>query len=137
MKGAFTILIGIVMLASGMTVSIDKHYCGGELAETKLSFSGRLASCGMEDVQNECPYQPYMEKECCDDQFTLYRISSNYLPEYFKLSQTSDFKDIPSAPECNALFRGPYTDVYRTWELPPGEKLKSAPSLSEICVYRI
>lgn len=137
MKGAFTILIGVFMLTSGMTVSIDKHYCGGELAETKLSFSGRLASCGMEDVHNDCPNQPYMDNKCCDDLLTFYRISSKYIPEYFKLSYTAYFKDIPSAPECNALFRGPYMDVYRSWELPPGEKLKSAPSLSEICVYRI
>ena len=137
MKGAFTILIGVVMLASGMTVSIDKHYCDGELAETKLSLTGRLASCGMEDVQNECPNQPFMDNECCDDHITLYRISSNYIPEYFMLSFTADYKDIPSAPEWNGLFRGPYMDVYRTWELPPGDKFKSAPSLSEICVYRI
>ncbi len=137
MKGIFAILIGVVMLVSGMTVSIDKHYCGGELVETKLSFSGKLASCGMEDLQNECPDQPYMDKVCCSDQLTLYRIGSNYIPEYFMLSFTADFKDIPSAPECNTLFRGPYMDVYRTWELPPGENLKSAPSLSEICVYRI
>ncbi|MFZ2338412.1 MAG: hypothetical protein WAW07_01665 [Bacteroidales bacterium] len=137
MKQAFAILVGVVMLASGMTVSIDKHYCGGELAETKVSFSGRLSSCGMEDVQNECLNQPSMDNKCCDDQLTFYRISSSYLPEYLKLSYTADFKDIPSAPEPNALFSGPYMDVYRTWELPPGEKLKSAPLLSEICVYRI
>ncbi len=137
MKGAFTILTGVFMLASGMTVSIDKHYCGGELAETKLSFSGRLASCGMENVQNACPNHASIDNKCCKDQVTIYRMSSNYFPEYFNLSHTADFRDIPSVPECNALFRGPYMDVYRTWELPPGEKLKSAPSLSEICVYRI
>lgn len=137
MKGAFTILIGVFMLTSGMTVSIDKHYCGGELAETKISFSGKLASCGMEYIQNECPGHPSMDKVCCDDQLTLYRISGHYLPEYFRLSNTFDSKDIPSAPECDALFRGEYMDAYRTWELPPGEKLKSAPSLSKICVYRI
>ena len=137
MKGIFTILIGFIMLASGMTVSIDRHYCDGELAGIKISVSGKLASCGMEKVHNEYPDRPYMDNKCCDDQLTFYRISSKYLPEYFKLSYTTDFKNLPSVPECNSLFRQPYPDVCRTWELPPGEKLKSAPSLSEICVYRI
>jgi hypothetical protein len=137
MKGVFTILIGVVMLASGMTVSIDRHYCGGELAGTLISVSGRLASCGMEKVQNDCTDQPSIDKKCCDDQLTFYRISSKYLPEYFRLSYTTDFKDLQSVPECNSLFRVPFLDVYRTWELPPGEQLRSAPSLSEICVYRI
>ncbi len=36
------------MLASGMKVSIDRHYCGGQLAATKISVTGKLASCGME-----------------------------------------------------------------------------------------
>jgi hypothetical protein len=137
MKGAFAILIGVVMLTSGMTVSIDKHYCGGELAETKLSFSGKLASCGMEDVHNECPDQTSMDKVCCDDQVTFYQISSNYVPEYFRVSLNTGFQDISSAPEGNALTRGHHMDVYRILELPPGDKFKSAPSLSEICVYRI
>jgi hypothetical protein len=137
MKGIFTILIVVVMLASEMTVSIDRHYCDGELAGIKISVSGKLASCGMEKVHNEYPDQPYMDNKCCDDQLTFYRISSKYLPEYFKLSYTTDFKDITSVSECNSLFRDPCIDVYRAWELPPGDKFKSAPSLSEICVYRI
>ena len=137
MKGIFAILIAVVMLASGMTVSIDRHYCGGELAETKISVSGKLASCGMETVHNDCPNLPSVDKKCCDDQITFFRISSKYLPEYFRLSYSSDFKDITSVPECNDLFRESNLAVNWTWEFPPGEKLKSAPALSEICVFRI
>lgn len=122
MKGIFAIIIGVVMLASGMTVSIDRHYCGGELVGTKISVSGKLASCGMEKVQSDCPNQPSIDKKCCDDQITFYRISSKYLPEYFTLSYSSDFKDITSVPECNTLFRESNLAINWIWEFPPGKK---------------
>jgi hypothetical protein len=137
MKGIFTIISSVVILASGMTFSIDRHYCGGELAGTRISVSGKLASCGMEKVQNDCSNQPSMDKKCCDDQVTYYRISSKYLPEYFRFTYTPDFKDITSVPVCNVLIRGSDLAVNLTYEFPPGEKLKSAPALSEICVFRI
>jgi hypothetical protein len=137
MKGIFAIISSVAILASGMTFSIDRHYCGGELAARRISVSGKLASCGMEKVQNNCSNQPSLDKKCCDDQVTFYRISSKYLPEYFRLSYTSDFKDITSVPVCNVLIRGSNLAINWTWEFPPGVKLKSAPALSEICVFRI
>lgn len=137
MKGIFSILVAIVMLASGTTVSIDKHYCGGELAATKISVSGKLASCGMETVQHHNPNQPLIDNKCCDDQLTSYLISNIFLPEFPGLSCLTHSKIIPSVNECNIMFRGPDMAVNFTRMFPPGEKLKPAPALSEICVYRI
>ena len=137
MKKIIPILFILSAILSGIHITVATHYCRGSVTASEVSFSGKMASCGMEDVQNECPVQPFIGNNCCEDQVTFYRISSNYIPEYFRVSLTTGFPDMPFAPECDVLLRGSHIDVYRTLELPPGEKLKSAPSLSEICVYRI
>lgn len=137
MKKVFSILTAILILVSGITVSVDKHYCGGELAGTKLSLSGKLATCGMEETDHQCPLHHSVSKKCCDDHLSLYRITGNYLPEYNILSSNITGRDIPSAPQCAYLLSAPEPATLCAFELPPGCKLRQAPSLSQICVYRI
>jgi len=62
MKKVLTILIAAFLLASGMQVSIDHHYCGGSLAGTRISLTGKLASCGMEKPESSCPDHPGIDK---------------------------------------------------------------------------
>jgi hypothetical protein len=137
MKKSLTILITVVLLASGMQVSIDRHYCGGELADIKLSLTGRMASCGMEKTENKCPDYPVFNKKCCEDQISFYSISSKYFPGFFKLSHPSTGKDIPLAHISFIVLRNLNTSDFIAWELPPGDKSKSSLTLSEICVFRI
>lgn len=137
MKKLFTIIIAVLILASGLRVSIDHHYCGGKLAGTKLSFSGRLASCGMETVQDNCSRQISVDKKCCEDQLTYYSLASQYLPEYFKISNPSPEENLQSFPVSELLFSSYDFSNNNSWVLPPGEKLKPGITLSEICVFRI
>lgn len=137
MKKVFTILIAVIMLASGMKVSIDHHYCGGKLAAKKVSLTSKLASCGMEENEHTCSNQPAVDKNCCEDQITYFGISTRYVTEYFKLSPPSEGKDIPSHILFNATLNYSYKNNSVSWVLPPGDKIKSGPSLSEICVFRI
>ena len=137
MKKIFTILFLPLILASGIQVSIDHHYCGGELAATKLSVTGKLASCGMEEQEHTCSNQPSVDENCCEDQLTYYGINTKYVPEYFKLSPPSLVKDIPAFPVFNSALNYSDKNNFTSWVLPPGDKIKSSCSLSEICVFRI
>jgi len=136
MKKVFTILIAAIMLTSGMKVSIDRHYCGGKLAETKISFTGKLASCGMETQDHRNSNQLSFENKCCEDQLTYYNISNKFIPEQFKLSYLSAGKDIPSAPVLNVIFNSFDYHGFNIRVQPPGEGLGTGVSLSMICVLR-
>jgi len=125
------------MLTSGMKISIDHHYCGGNLAATKVSLTGKLASCGMEEQEHTCSNQPSIDKNCCEDHLAYFGINTRYLPEYFKLSPLSPVKDITAFPAYNVILDYSGINNFTSWVLPPGDKIKSGLSLSEICVFRI
>lgn len=137
MKKVFTILIAIIMLASGMHVSIDRHYCGGELAGVKLSVTGKLASCGMEKPAHNSSEQPTAEKKCCDDQLTYYGIYSKYLPEYFRFKHFATGKDVSAELFYYNVFSTPDLSQMHAQSFPTDDKFRSAPSLSMICTFRI
>lgn len=120
-----------------MKISIDHHYCGGKLAATKVSLTGKLASCGMEEQEHACSGQPSADKNCCEDQLTYYGFNSRYVPEYFKLSPPLQVKDISTFPVYIVTLNSPDKNDFTSWGFPPGDRIKSGCSLSEICVFRI
>ena len=119
-----------------MKVSIDRHYCGGQLAETKISFAGELASCGMETKDHRNSNQLSFEDICCEDQLTYFGINDKFIPDKFKLPQPSAVKDIQSAHGLNVIFNSPYCYDFNIPVPPPGGGLRSGVSLSQICVLR-
>jgi hypothetical protein len=137
MKKALTILIAIFLLASGMQVSIDRHYCGGSLAGTRISVTGKLASCGMEQSESSCPGHPVIDKKCCEDQVSFYSISSNYYPEYFSLTHATSERDIFPLQIGNYISNNSFNHDLINWFFPPGDNLKSGLTQPEICVFRI
>lgn len=137
MKKVLTILVTVVLLASGMQVSIDRHYCGGELAAVRLSVTGRKASCGMEKTEYTCPDHPVLNKKCCEDQISFYSISSRYIPGSIKLSHLFTGRDIPPAPVSFIVLRNSDSSDFITRVLPPGDESVSDLTLPEICVFRI
>jgi hypothetical protein len=137
MRKVLPIVITVVLLASGMQLSIDRHYCGGILADVRISLTGKMASCGMD--QSESGYQNYpsIDNKCCEDQVSFYSIVSNYFPEYFKLIRLASERDISIPqlsvfPSCNS-----YNSDSINWVLPPGFNLRAGLTLAEICVFRI
>jgi hypothetical protein len=137
MKKIFAILVLPVMFASGINVSIDRHYCGGQLVDTKLSITSKLASCGMEVNETNCSNVPSVGEKCCEDQLSYYGIYNKFVPEFFNLTIPFEGKDIPTFPGYFAAFNNPDINNSPSWVLPPGVKLKPGIALSEICVYRI
>src|SRR4030042_4261887 len=117
MKKVFTILIATILLASGMQVSIDRHFCGGELADVKFSVTGKMGSCGMEQDEPICPNHSVIINNCCEDQVTFYSISSKYFPEYYKLSHPTTGKDIPVVFVSNIDIRNSYMSDNISWVL--------------------
>lgn len=129
-----------LILVSGLHISIAKHYCSGESsAFEKISVTGELATCGMENPKDEAPLQGVnFNAHCCDNEVSTFVVDNNYAPSF------SIFKAFPQPVlqvchniEVFNLQQIVVLSLYNTNVLPPGNYLASAVSLPDICVFRI
>ena len=139
MKKILSISVALLMLLSGLQLTISRHYCGGELADAKVSLTGHVASCGMETATDDCS-QPgnHVKSSCCNNQVSVYEVDHNYSPSFteykaFAQSVLQVFV-IPENITFHSLtsFSNFYTDVS-----PPDFLPANAVSLPKICVFRI
>lgn len=139
MKKIVSISFALLMLLSGMQLTISRHYCGGELADAKVSLTGHIASCGMEGETDDCA-QPgnHVKSSCCNNQVSIYVIDHNFAPSFsvFKTfeQQVLQVFILPEIQNLNAItaYNRIYTDVS-----PPPNWLVSDVNLSDIGVFRI
>jgi hypothetical protein len=139
MKKLFSISIAFIMLLSGLQLTVSMHYCGGELADSKVSVWGHIASCGMESVTEDCNHASTIEESsCCKDKVSVYEVDQNYAPSFteFKLFAQTVLQVfvIPENITVHSLtsFSNLYTDAS-----PPDFLPANAVSLPKICVFRI
>ena len=139
MKKILSISIALLMLFSGLQLTISQHYCGGELADAKVSLTGHIASCGMEGETDDCG-QPgdHIKSHCCNNQVSVYAIDHNFAPSFtsFKAFEQPILQVfiLPEIQKFNALtaHNRIYTDVS-----PPPNWLVSDVNLPDIGVFRI
>lgn len=139
MKKILSISFALLMLLSGMQLTISQHYCGGELADAKVSLTGHVASCGMEGETDDCT-QPgnHVESSCCNSQVSVYAVDHNFAPSFtsFKAFEQPVLQVfiLPEIQNFNALtaYHRIYTDVS-----PPTNSLVSDVNLPDIGVFRI
>jgi len=139
MKKILSISVALLMLLSGLQLTVSRHYCGGELADTKASFIGHIASCGMEGETDDCA-QPgnHVESSCCNNQVSVYAVDHNFAPSFtsFKSFEQPVLQVfiLPEIQNFNAYptYNNFYTDVS-----PPINPLVSDVNLSDIGVFRI
>ena len=139
MKKILSISIALLMLLSGMQLTISQHYCGGELAQSKVSLTGHVASCGMETATDNCT-QPgnHVESSCCSNKVSGYEIDHNYSPSFteFKVF-TQTVLQVFVIPK-NITFHSLTAENQTLTDVsPPGNLLLHAVSLPKICVFRI
>ena len=137
MKKALTILVAIILLVSGMEISLDRHYCGGRLADVKISVTGKMATCGMEQ---SCPVSADhhgIHNRCCEDQVTFYNLGSKFFPEYFKLTEPATSFNFINTPVINHTPGNLFNRNLVSWVLPPGDDFVSRLTQPQICVFRI
>jgi hypothetical protein len=139
MKKILSISFALLMLLSGMQLTISQHYCGGGLADSRVSVLGHLASCGMEGPVDQCTVPGnHLDSDCCDNEVLVYAVNDNYsvpfsefkifaqsVLQVFTLSENITFHSVTPISYL-------YTDVS-----PPGFIPANSVSLPKICVFRI
>ncbi len=138
-KKGISIFIAFTMIATMFHFSVATHYCGGRIAASKISLTGKLASCGMEDSQKQSTLPGiYFAKHCCEDVVTSYSTDNNYIPSFFNIAPSVQYNfqtlGLPSESSVSlaGVFKLQYSD-----KSPPGAMMSTNLDLSDICVFRI
>jgi hypothetical protein len=139
MKKVFTILFSVIIILSGANLSFAVHYCGGQIAASKISITHTLASCGMAtDKKNKNNTVTQMNSNCCVDKVSNLVVDSNYYPTdiSLKLSSPSYLLILSLLPEYL------HHDFFEANRLiqdfkPPGIFAINSVSLPDICIFRI
>lgn len=137
MKRTLSLTLVLLLLVSGMHLSVASHYCGGELAQVKWSFNHALAGCGMEG-EHDAAQGITLEQPCCQDQLSTYTTDSQYQ------IQALTFKKF--TPQLVAFFTIPIrlafksqqpADYFHTHVFPPGIVTPTQVFQEDICVFLI
>jgi hypothetical protein len=138
MRKTLSILLASMLLLSGMHISIASHFCSGELAAVKLSFSGELATCGMETGDYSSSEQENISSACCHNQLSFNSVDNNYNISSPQLQEPT-YKVIPQIYALVDLLAYSSTKTFSSFTnvFPPGQISSSAVSLPDICVFRI
>lgn len=139
MKKFLSISFSLLILLSVTHFTIATHYCGGEIAASKVSISGELATCGMEDADNQCSLPgKHIGNHCCDDKVSVLAVDPDYAPSFncFK-AFSQNILLVFILPPSSTILPLSTNNLNRKDACPPGYFLVSAVSLPKICVFRI
>jgi hypothetical protein len=138
MKKVISISLTILVLAAMLHVSVATHYCGGMKATSKISLSGKLATCGMEDDKRDLPFTgPQFSTHCCDNIIAFVGVNGNYFPSFVSVGITYlHLIHVLDNPVKSNLRDLASLQIINTNESPPGAPASSV-ELSGICVFRI
>jgi hypothetical protein len=135
MKKVVSIPLIILILFSGITINLASHYCMDSLVSSKLSFSGKLATCGMED--HGIRKDGINPENTCSNISHSYTFSTNYVPSFEK----NVVKIIPVVSFVLTitaiLSDDTVSGIDNFFIQPPGSFSPNNVDREIICVYRI
>jgi hypothetical protein len=139
MKKVISVSLTFLLLMAILHLSVAIHYCGGNIAASKISLSGKLTSCGMEVGNKDLPLAGLIiTKRCCENVLATYGINSIFFPSFSSVpeshSKLFEVFIVRVNQALNSTF--PIKSIC-TNVSPPGAFAYSNVDLSNICVYRI
>ncbi len=138
MKKFLSISFAFLILLSGMHLTIATHYCGGELAASEVSVSGKLATCGMETDQDYLLPGVNLENHCCDNHVSSFSVDPNYAPSFTEFNSfAQNILQVFIVPANTTLHSYTAVNLTSTDVSPPVNLLVHAVSLPKICVFLI
>jgi hypothetical protein len=139
MKKGTSISLVLLMIAVMLHFSVAAHYCGGKVVASQVSFTGKLANCGMEGSEKELPLHGInLSKHCCDDVVISFVTDNNYTPSYPVLQNSfQDNYQILDIPAGYPVLSPAGSNLIYTNASPPGLMRVTNVDLSDICVFRI
>jgi len=138
MKRVFSLLFSVLILLSGMHLTVASHLCGGELAAVKCSVTGEMASCGMQESQQPVPGNGTIESGCCKNSVAVCKSDGNYLFSFQKLKAVPPVKaPLLQIALCHPLPEVVLSKTYHSMVGPPVPTGYNSVDQSFICVFII
>jgi len=138
MKKIFGISLALFILLSGMHFSVAAHFCGGEVAALKWSFSGETASCGIVESHEDCTAHDQIANNCCQNKLSMYSVDSQYKTSSFQILQiTQSLLNTALVPISTLAFSTLAIRSVSEDSIPPDIGLSSKVDLTRICTFRI
>jgi hypothetical protein len=128
----------ILVLFTGINVKFATHYCGGQVAGTKVSLTGELASCGMETDSDNNTHQQAINYHCCDNSVPEYSICNNYFGSSYKIEEpVSQSNELPFLQPVDFSKSELSIPVSFIEIKPPGIFCPNSVDHPVICIFRI
>ncbi|MFZ2339935.1 MAG: hypothetical protein WAW07_09485 [Bacteroidales bacterium] len=141
MKKLFSILTVLLVVTAMLHLSVARHYCGGELVASRISLTGGLATCGMENTEGSHPFNndsDHFGTHCCDDVLTFYSITNNYTTTANAAAEFLTAKIPVPDLQPESLVRFSVISIQNWPDIsPPGFLMTTSVDLSAIRVLRI
>jgi hypothetical protein len=139
MKKVISISLTFLLLIAVLHLSFATHYCGGTIAASKISLTGKLATCGMEDNVKDLPLTGlHLTTHCCDNILVCYGINSIFFPTFsFVQEPCQQHFQIFRIPANLPLTSIASIKSNCTILSPPGVSASNSVDLASICVFRI
>jgi len=137
MKKFLTLMIMALFMSGILHLTFAIHYCGGKIADTRLSLAGQKATCGMHH-EIKLSSEASISSGCCDDETMVYSFDDEYAPSVLK--STLNIQNITLQ-----LFTG-FSYFHYLSFIPSGNYIDSGPpkincpntvSIDRICSYLI
>jgi len=137
MKKFLSISIALLVILSGMHLSVATHSCGREVVAVKWSFSEQKASCGMETDSSSCPSGNGISANCCHNEVVVYSVDNGNNPTSFHVDLGKKSLQTVALPASICNYVLPFYASQNKESKPPSKLLPSMVSLTFICVFRI
>jgi hypothetical protein len=137
MKKALSILLSLLFILTVMHLSVASHYCRGNLASTRVNFSGKTAGCGMEsNCSHKQQHGTTYDSHCCTDVVKIYAVDNVYASSTAVKVLKTGTVDYVVVPGLTAQMHATSCANHLVLH-PPGPPPISGVSLSDIRVFRI
>jgi len=138
MKRLLPVLLSILLVVSGMHLSVISHYCGGELAQTMVAFDRHADGCGMENGEEGTKHGIVLDSpDCCTNASVVYATDGFYQ------HSVSLFKSVKSVVHTvfytpvNTLITHPNTKLQLLTQTHPPGLRPFGITPETLCVFRI
>lgn len=139
MRRAISISMIFLMLIALLHLSVASHFCDGNIVSSKISLSGKPASCGMESDEQDSPRSGiWFTSHCCDNVLTFIGTSNNYFPSISVVTEVhQQHFQVFTIPEGLNPYSFEPSKSINTSVGPPGAPVPNSVDLSALCIYRI
>jgi hypothetical protein len=138
MKKVFSILFAVIILITGMHLSVSRHFCGQRVSSVKWSITGKYATCEMENQINSSTNEKNITSNCCRNEVAFFKVDNNYSPSVFQFNKyVKKISQVLFATSDPLFHLISYNSTSLTNVLPPGKLCSKVLSLADLCVFRI